>query len=294
MRIDQALRSATKVLTGYSDSPRLDSEILLSHLLNKPRSYLYAWPEVELDSSLLEAFNAAVELRKTEYPIAYITGYQEFWSLQIGVTENVLIPRADTELLVETSLAKLQEVDTPSILELGTGSGAIALALASERPDAKVLAVDNSCSALDVAKHNQQSLHIHNVQFMLSNWYESLPRARYDLIVSNPPYIDPADKHMTTGIRFEPRQALCADHQGLADLVYIIHHAQNYLKPDGWILLEHGFDQGSLVTKQLQQAGFQHAHCLKDLAGNDRISLAKHMPTQSIPTLSSRRSNRPV
>lgn len=278
MRIDEALKHATAALSDYSDSARLDSELLLSHYLGKQRSYLYAWPEAELSDDTLQRFKHAITLRKTDYPIAYIIGYQEFWSLKIGVSPDVLIPRADTELLVETALQKLERIESPKILELGTGSGAIAFALANERNDSQVIATDFSQKALAMAQSNQKQLCIPNISFIHSNWYTSVPPDYFDLIVSNPPYIDPKDSHMDTGIRFEPREALCAKNQGLSDLSQIIQAAQDYLKPSGWILLEHGFDQGTVVPELLMQAQFQQARCLKDLGNNDRISIGQKKP----------------
>ena len=276
MRIDEALKHGTDTLDTFSDSARLDAEILLSHFLGKSRSYLYTWPESELSPTVLGSFNEALILRKTQYPIAYILGYQEFWSLQIGVSPDVLIPRADTELLVETSLEKLKGITSPKILELGTGSGAIALALASELPDSDITACDFSIEALSIAKKNQQQLNFPNIQFIHSNWYESITDKGFDLIVSNPPYIDPDDPHMNTGIRFEPTQALCAENEGIADLAQIIHLAKDYLAPTGWILLEHGYDQGKSVTELLKKAAFKQVQCIKDLAGNDRVSIGQN------------------
>lgn len=275
MRIDEALKHGTEVLFQDSESARLDSEILLCHFLKKNRSYLYAWPEIELTTEIFEQFNQALSLRKTQYPIAYITGYQEFWSLKINVTPDVLIPRADTELLVETALEKLAEVPSPTILELGTGSGAIALALASERSDCQIFASDYSTKALDVAKSNQKQLNLPNINFIHSNWYESIPNQQFDLIISNPPYIDPDDSHMKTGIRFEPLEALCADNHGISDLALIIDKANDYLTRSGWILLEHGHDQGDTITELLRQANLLEVRCLKDLAGNDRTSIGQ-------------------
>lgn len=275
MRIDEALKAATETLIPHSDSARLDTELLLCHFLDKPRSYLYAWPEKKLDPPLLASFLGAVETRTTGYPIAYITGKQEFWSLPLMVNESVLIPRADTELLVETTLKKLEEIASPTVLELGTGSGAIALAIGSERPDADILATDWSQDALKVAESNRRQLSLNNIRFIHSDWYQSVPSTLFDVIISNPPYIDPKDAHMKTGIRFEPVQALCADNSGMADLVSIIEKAGQYLKPSGWILLEHGYDQKEPVLQSLNDFGFQHAQCLQDLAGNDRICLGQ-------------------
>lgn len=276
MRVDEALRHGTEALEKSSDSARLDAEILLSHFLEKSRSYLYTWPEAALSPTILNSFNKALTLRKTEYPVAYIIGYQEFWSLNIGVTPDVLIPRADTELLVETALDKIKDIISPKILELGTGSGAIALALASERADSHITACDHSTKALSIAKNNQQHLNIPNVNFVHSDWYESIDNKDFDLIVSNPPYINPDDRHMNTGIRFEPLEALVAEDEGIADLAQITRQAKEYLSPSGWILLEHGYDQKKSVSELLKQADFKDIYCLKDLAGNDRVSLGQN------------------
>ena len=275
MRIDEALKHGTEVLLQQSDSARLDAEILLSHCLGKPRSYLYTWPEVILNQAVISQFNEALSLRERQYPIAYIIGYQEFWSLKVRVTPDVLIPRPDTELLVETALEKLNGTSSPNILELGTGSGAIALALASERGDSYITASDYSIEALNIAQSNQQQLSLLNINFVHSDWYQSIPNQYFDIIISNPPYIDPKDVHMETGIRYEPFEALCAEEQGLADLTRIIDQSDDYLVTSGWILLEHGYDQGKLIPELLRQANFIHVRCLKDLSGNDRISIGQ-------------------
>ena len=275
MRIDAALKDATVFLDTHSPSPRLDAEILLSHYLNKNRSYLFAWPEVELTEKQHQDFNQALAKRKDQYPVAYLTGYQEFWSLKLKVNESVLIPRADTELLVETALEKLASITNPQILELGTGSGAIALSLASERSDSKIVATDLSSAALTVARHNKEELKITNVSFLQSDWFNQIDQTDFDLIISNPPYIDPHDQHMKTGIRFEPLNALCAEDKGLADLATITNKASKYLKANGWLMLEHGYDQGDTTVEGLKKAGSKNATCLKDLPGNDRITIGQ-------------------
>lgn len=276
MRIDVALRQGAETLESYSESARLDAEILLSHFLGKQRSYLYAWPEIEISGSVFNKYHDALAKRKTDYPVAYIIGHQEFWSLKLEVSPDVLIPRADTELIVETALSKLEIITSPKILELGTGSGAIALAIANERPDSQIIATDYSNQALNIAKRNQQQLSISNITFLKSDWYKSIAESGFDLVVSNPPYIDPDDTHMRTGIRYEPLQALCADEMGMADLRKIIHEGRNYLTPTGWLLLEHGYNQKKPVSELLTQAGFAAVDCIKDLAGNDRVSLGQN------------------
>ena len=275
MRIDALLQSATEALQHNSESARLDAEILLAHALQKNRSYLYAWPEVEPSVTELKQFEEMLAQRMNHYPVAYSVGYQEFWSLTLTVSPAVLIPRADTELLVETALEKLQAIKSPKILELGTGSGAISLALATERADANITATDLSDSALEIAKLNRQSLNIDNLTFLRSDWFKSVPPSGYDLIISNPPYIDPEDEHLTTGIRYEPLSALIAANNGLGDLETITRGATHYLNPYGWLMMEHGYDQGATISALLQQYNYQNIDCLTDLAGNDRINIGQ-------------------
>ena len=275
MRIDNALKYATDLLKPHSPSARLDAEILLSHYINKSRSFLFAWPEKELSEQQQKCFDLALTKRQEQYPIAYIIGYQEFWSLELKVNESVLIPRADTELLVETALEKLESVSNPRILELGTGSGAIALALASEKPGSNILAVDFSAEALHIATKHKESLAIPNVNFLRSDWFKEVSQTNFDLIISNPPYIDPLDKHMQTGIRFEPLSALCAADKGTADLATISQQAYKHLSKSGWLMLEHGYDQGNITTELLKKAGYSQVACLQDLAKKDRITIGQ-------------------
>lgn len=278
MRIDALLQSATETLKDSSSSARLDAEMLLAHALQKDRSYLYAWPEVEPSAIQVTHFEEMLVQRIEHYPVAYSVGYQEFWSLKLKVSPDVLIPRGDTELLVETALEKLQGIEAPKILELGTGSGAISLALATERPDAIIVATDLSAAALEIAEENQQSLGINNISFLRSDWFNAVEATQYNLIISNPPYIDPEDAHLGTGIRHEPLTALTAPDKGLADLKAIIQAAIPYLSQNGWLMLEHGYDQGMAVSSLLQHHNYRNISCLSDLAGNDRINIG-HPPS---------------
>jgi release factor glutamine methyltransferase len=275
VRIDTALKEATDFLKAHSSSARLDAEILLAHYVNKNRSYLFAWPEIELTPEQIKLFNQSLTKRKEQYPVAYIIGYQEFWSLKLEVNESVLIPRADTELLVENALEKLEQIANPRILELGTGSGAIALALASERPDSEITATDLSVDALKIAEKNKVTHNFENVNFFQSDWFKQIEQTDFDLVISNPPYIDPLDEHMQTGIRFEPLSALCAEDKGLADLETITKQATKHLKPNGWLMLEHGYDQGEATTELLKKADYVNVSCLKDLSSNDRITIGQ-------------------
>jgi len=273
--IQSLLKKTILQLTTVSDSPRLDAELLLAHCLQKERSYLYAWGDKQVESSILEIFQQLIEKRLTDYPVAYLLGHQAFWSLDLMVNENVLIPRPETELLVEVALDKIQSLKAPKILDLGTGSGAIALAIAVERPDALITASDYSNKALIIAQQNAQQNNIKNISFLQSNWLADIAIQPFDLIVSNPPYIKSQDKHLQQGIRHEPLDALVAGETGLDDIKIILEVAPDYMNKNAWLLIEHGYDQGEEVPILMKRAGLQHAHCIKDYNKNNRMSMAK-------------------
>ena len=258
-----------------SPTPRLDAELLLAAALSKPRSYLRTWPERELDADQLALFQANLQRRRQGEPVAYILGHQGFWSLDLEVAPHTLIPRPDTELLVETALDLLPA--TPlTVLDLGTGTGAIALALASERPAWQVTGVDRIEEAVALAERNRQRLGLGNAGFLLSHWFSALAGRRYGLILSNPPYIRADDQHLAQGdVRFEPSSALVAGRDGLDDIRAIIQAAPEYLLAGGWLLLEHGFDQAEDVRRLLADGGFVEVHSRRDLAGLERISLGR-------------------
>ncbi|MGY4106738.1 peptide chain release factor N(5)-glutamine methyltransferase [Aeromonas encheleia] len=272
MQIQQA-RAHIMATLASGESPRADADTLLCHLLGCRRSYLMTWPERELDGAQQATLAGWLVRRLAGEPIAHLVGEREFWSLSLKVSPATLIPRPDTEVLVEQALARLP-AGPCSLLDLGTGTGAIALALKSERPDVTVWAVDRMPEATALARHNSAALAL-PIEVRDGNWFEPLAQApRFDLIVSNPPYIDGADPHLDEGdVRFEPRSALVADEQGLADIRLIVAQAPAHLVPGGWLLLEHGWDQGEAVRQLLLQHGYQQVATVRDYGDNERVTL---------------------
>lgn len=276
VQLKQALRQGIEKLT-HTDSPLLDAQLLLAHVLGKSRSYLMTWPEQELSPTLEKQYQALLKARQDGQPIAYLTGRREFWDFELQITPAVLIPRPETELLVELTLQKIR-LEQAHVADLGTGSGAIALALAGSRPAWRVIATDISPEALALAQANAEKLGLREVEFRQGAWCEALKAdEKLDAIVANPPYIDTEDKHLQLGdVRFEPRSALVAEEQGLADLRQIVQQARGYLKPGGLLLLEHGYQQAAAVQKLFLEYGYNTPETHQDLAGLDRVSLARH------------------
>ncbi|MCW2473900.1 peptide chain release factor N(5)-glutamine methyltransferase [Candidatus Symbiopectobacterium sp. NZEC151] len=260
----------------HSESPKRDAEILLEHVTGKGRTFLLAFGETLLDEAQLERLSALLARRINGEPVAYLTGEREFWSLPLAVSPATLIPRPDTECLVEQALQCMAPLSAPTVLDLGTGTGAIALALASERPDCQVTGVDVQPDAVALAQRNSAALHLSNVHFLHGSWFEPVATTRFSLIVSNPPYIDAEDIHLREGdVRFEPLSALVAAEGGLADLRWIIQQAPQYLKNNGWLLLEHGWQQGEPVRQLLLQRGFHQVATCRDYGGNERVTLGQ-------------------
>lgn len=261
-----------------SDSALLDVQIMLAHVLEVNRSYFYAWPEKLITLQQLEQFEQLLTRRLAGEPIAYIIGQQEFWSLPFKVSPATLIPRADTEVLVETVLNHITQTGAKGI-DLGTGTGAIALSLASEMPNWLLLGIDYSHDAVLLAKENQQHLSIDNAQFIQSSWLENVDESwlgQCDFIVSNPPYIDKNDPHLVQGdVRFEPASALIADNNGLQDYIDIMSSAKPFLKSGAYLLFEHGFEQALAVTSLFETHGYSNISTVKDFSNNDRVTFAQ-------------------
>ncbi|GMQ87465.1 MAG: peptide chain release factor N(5)-glutamine methyltransferase [Gammaproteobacteria bacterium] len=259
-----------------SDQARLEAEVLLAHVLNKPRTYLHAWPESELSEEQALRFGNFVEQRAAGRPVAYLTGHREFWSLDLEVTVDTLIPRPETELLVEQALALLPAHKNLQVTDLGTGSGAIAIALAQERKPWTLCALDRSLSCTRVAQRNAGRLGIHNISFVNASWCDALADASCHAIVCNPPYVADQDPHLQQGdVRFEPISALASGTDGLDDIRKLVAGAARVLKTGGWILLEHGFNQSETIRNLLNTNKFINIETLRDLAGLERVSYAQ-------------------
>lgn len=267
------LNQAAQQLATSFDSSRLDAELLLAYTLHKPRSYLYVHPEQNLSTEQIENFSKLLKRRLRYEPIAYILGHKEFYSLDLQVNKNVLIPRPETELLVELVLAKLGSQVEIKFADLGTGSGAIALAIANKHPDWQIFATDKSAKALTVAKNNAQRLGIQNIKFLRGNWCQALPIRNLNVIVSNPPYICKHDSHLQKITKFEPTLALAAGDAGLQHIKTIIKQAKSFLTTKGLLILEHGFDQGNKVRQLMEDQKYANIEIHQDLAGNERITI---------------------
>jgi len=278
--LTQDVARLTAALALHSSGARIEAQSLLQHVLKVSRAHLLAHPERLLNECEQAHFDELLQRRISGEPLAYILGEREFFGLMFKVTPATLIPRPETELLVELALQRLPQITpTPAsgsgslfrVLDMGTGSGAIALSIAHALPDIEVMAVDASIEALAVARENSQRLNINNAAFVQSDWYSALDAQRFDLIVSNPPYVAPDDPHLQQGdLRFEPASALASSGDGLDDIRHIVANAGVHLSAGGWLLLEHGYDQAAQVRDLMQQAGFSATFSACDLAGIER------------------------
>lgn len=261
-------------LDQSSDTAQLDAEILLSHCLNKNRAYLYTWPEAEPDPSAVQQFHDLINQRAQDMPLAYLTGEREFWSLAFKVTPDTLIPRPETELIVQLAIDLLLQQPGP-VLDLGTGSGAIAISIATEIKHITIDAADNSSAALKIAKHNAVQ-HNAEINFIESDWFSNISTKNYQLIISNPPYIAENDPHLTRGgLQHEPISALQASDTGMAAIKSIVQCAKNHMTREGWLLIEHGHDQGQLAREVFLKAGLVQVRTEPDLESRDRVTLGQ-------------------
>ena len=289
--IHQIIQSSHSKLQSHLNLSRIEAKheahLLLQHILKVHRAWLIAHENDVLKADTSNLFQSLLSRRLAGEPIAYILGYREFYGLHLNVSSATLIPRPDTETLVEAALAKIPEQTNHSqnsnqqlsVLDLGTGTGAVALAIAKNRPSVSVFAVDASQAALNIAIENAKNLDIHNVQFILSDWFSALSDLKFDFIVSNPPYIEKNDAHLQQGdLRFEPITALASGHDGLDDIRQIIMHAPKYLNKNGWIMLEHGYNQAEAVAGLLQQTGFSEISHVLDLSGIKRVTMGQFSP----------------
>ena len=278
--ISSALQWAYQQLKGSSESTQLDAEVCLQHCLNKNRTFIYTWPDKSLANEQWLQFSQMIAKRKVGIPIAHIIGEREFWSLPFLVNDTTLIPRPDTEILVETAL-NLTLPDNAKVLDLGTGTGAIALSLAHEKPNWQITAVDKVDDAVKLAKMNRENLSLTQVNILQSDWFSNLQDQRFDLIVSNPPYIDEQDHHLNEGdVRFEPTSALTAAEDGFSDLFFITEHAKYFINPNGYLLMEHGYQQGIELRKKLEAMGYKNVGTVRDFGSNERCTLGCISPAK--------------
>jgi len=275
--IQDALSSAGQLLARRDDCSPLEATVLLAHALGVSRTYLHTHPEQPLGEAQRQLYFDLIKRRISGEPVAYLTGHREFWSLDLNVNSHTLIPRPETELVVELALQRIPPQGEFHIADLGTGSGAIALAIASERPQCHITATDLSPRALEVARGNAQHLEISNIAFRQGSWFTPFSDERFDLIVSNPPYVAEHDPHLTEGgLPAEPRQALVAGPTGLEMIGTIIREARRHLRTGAWLLIEHGYNQANPVTALFREAAYDRLHTWRDTADVERVSGGQH------------------
>jgi release factor glutamine methyltransferase len=276
--IKALIEEGVRLLSAQSEQPKLEAEILLSHVTGKSRTHFRAFAESEVTAAEALLYRRLIEQRQSGQPIAYLTGTREFWSLNFEVTSDVLIPRPETELLVEIALEWIRILPKPRVLDLGTGSGAIPISIAKERPDAELTAVELSPNALALAKNNAIRLGAPRIRFLLGDWLQALPSAEpFDLIVSNPPYISDQDGHLESGdLRYEPRSALASGPEGLDAIRTIAREARAFIRPGGGLALEHGFQQAPAIHAILADQGYHSIETRTDLQRHPRVTMARY------------------
>jgi release factor glutamine methyltransferase len=273
----EAQQRIIEQLSLEANEAKFEAQLLLQNALNVNRAWLIAHESDALQDNVKTSFESLLARRLLGEPIAYIFGYREFFGLNLIVSPDTLIPRPDTETLVEAALNRIPTDVRYSVLDLGTGTGAVALAIAKHRPEAQVMAIDASSTALDIAKRNATQLALTNIDLRLSNWFSALEGERFHLIVSNPPYIEQHDTHLTQGdLRFEPISALASGADGLDDIREIIDNCLLHMQPQGWLMLEHGYNQAHLVTDLMAQAGLVAIETIQDFGGNNRVTIGKN------------------
>jgi release factor glutamine methyltransferase len=276
MNIQQALQQARQALSETGESAVLDAQVLLCHALQCNTAHLAAWPEKNLSEEQASQYLQLVQQRKEGLPVAHLTGFREFWSLNFSVNNSTLIPRPETETLVEFVLENFADKKKLKLLDMGTGTGAIAIAIATEKPEWKIFASDISEQALNLATQNSEQHQTSNTTFIHSNWFNNISEHDFDIIICNPPYIANDDPHLSTGdVRFEPQSALTAGETGMDDIEHLCLHAKNHLIKNGWLIVEHGYNQAQLVSDCFAKNGYTEIEQRKDLSGHTRMTVAK-------------------
>lgn len=286
MNIQQALQQAIQSLSQSSaggasagkpnPTATLDAQVLLNHVLECNTAHLIAWPEKDLSEQQEILYLQLIQQRQQGLPVAHLTGQREFWSLDFNVNNSTLIPRPETETLVEYILTKFSQNKQLTLLDMGTGTGAIAIAIASEKPEWEIVASDISEQALNLARSNSQKHRTKNITFLQSDWFKNISMGNFDIIISNPPYIASDDPHLQQGdVRFEPQSALSSGKTGMNAIEYLSAHAKNHLKNNGWLIVEHGYNQKQLVADCFTKNGFMQIEQVRDLSGHTRMTAGK-------------------
>ncbi len=276
MNIQQALKQASQDLSESSPSATLDAQVLLTHVLQCNTAHLAAWPEKDLTEEQESHYQQLIQQRRQGLPVAHLTGQREFWSLDFSVNSSTLIPRPETETLIEFILTNFSDRENLKLLDIGTGTGAIAITIAIEKPNWQIFASDVSEEALKLARQNSDNHQTDNITFIHSDWFSNIAPNDFDIIVSNPPYIAADDPHLLQGdVRFEPESALISGTTGMDDIEHLCLHAKNHLTNDGWLIIEHGYNQKQQVADCLAKNGFTEINQKQDLSGHTRMTAGK-------------------